>query len=138
MNYPEVFYQRAVLTHLSLRGFSVREEVAYGRKRFDALAYDGIYLLGIEVKCRDWKRAIRQARYQKLCCDMAAVALPAGKVSEELLKEASIFGLGVIAIGDAPTWSLEWKLAAHPSPAVEAHRSRILAIGGWCDVKPKY
>lgn len=135
---PEIFYQKAIVAHLSMTGFSVREEFPYGRRRFDAVAYNGCTLIGVEVKCSNWRRAIQQARYHGLCCDIAAVALPANKVSAKVLAEAAEYGLGVIAIDGPPVWGIDWRLEARPSSPVQAHRQRLLEIGGWSNADPKY
>jgi len=128
---PEAFYQRALATHLSASGLRVREEFCYGRRRFDIVAFDGDSLYGFEVKCINWQRAMQQARYQQLCCDLVTIVVPALRVKKSLLTAAQEAGIGVAAVGNAPEWAIDWVLEPRPCNSVPLHRKQILMLSGW-------
>ena len=65
---PEVFIQRALTSHLHMRGLQVREEVSFGGSRFHAVAFWDGKVIGYEVKLSSWNRAIKQAKVYKLRC----------------------------------------------------------------------
>jgi hypothetical protein len=128
---PEAFYQRALATYLLVRGFRVREEFAYGRRRFDVVAYDGISIHGFEVKCLDWQRAMKQARYQQLCCDSVTIVVPSAHLRKTLLAAAEDAGIGVITIGNPPDWTVSRILESRTCDSVPLHRRQILMLSGW-------
>lgn len=114
--FPEVFFRRALATHLHTQGFQVREEVLFGNSRFDIVAYAGGKILGFEVKISSWSRAIEQSRIYKLCCDEVFLAIPSNKLSDSVRNRCLIEGVGLVTIGPPPDWKFDEVLQAYPSP----------------------
>ncbi len=131
MTIPEAFYQRALATHLAANGMQVREEFCYGKKRFDTIAYDGTRIHGFEVKCRDWPKAIKQARYQQLCCDLVSIVIPSHLFSTNILLAAEREGLGLVIMTHPPRWSILWARVPENRGAILFHRRQLLMLSGW-------
>jgi hypothetical protein len=62
-------------------------------------------VLAVEVKLKDWKRALEQARDHLLACDYVAVCLPKAELSDEARARMRQEGVGFIGF-DAPNNSL--------------------------------
>jgi hypothetical protein len=128
---PEALYQRAFVTHLSAQGFQVHEEFSYALRRFDALAFDGCTIFGYEVKCRDFKKAVLQARYMALCCDSASIVVPQNAITDGLLNDAENYGVGIYTIGEPPNWLLSEIIKPVIGKPVHQHKSSLLRLAGW-------
>jgi predicted RecB family endonuclease len=115
---PEVFYQRALALRLFARGFQVREEVRFGVKRFDTIAYDGAKIYGFEVKLRVSKRSIRQAAIYQVACDYVYLVVPEASSPNDAMRErCHELGIGIITLGDPPYWAIRTILTARLSKA---------------------
>ena len=74
------------------------EVPTHGRSRADVCVWSKGELITIEVKRTDWRRAIGQAALNCLVADYSYVALWEGFVSDQVLAEASRFGVGVLSV----------------------------------------
>jgi len=54
-------------------------------------------LISVELKWRDWKRALRQAYVNQICCDKSYVAMPEKHLPVNLIPFHST-GVGLIAV----------------------------------------
>lgn len=79
---------------------SVKREVPLLSKWIDIIGYDEKtdFLIAVEVKVRDWKRAFRQAMRYKLCSDETYVALYGEYVENVDIDKFKKHGIGVISI----------------------------------------
>lgn len=130
--FPEIFFRRALATHLHMQGFQVREEVLFGNSRFDIVAFADGKILGFEVKISSWSRAIAQSKIYKLCCDEVYLAIPSSKLTETVRNRCLVEGVGLVTIGPPPDWKFEEVLRANPSslrnPGHYASIQRIAAF----------
>ena len=129
---PEIFIQRALVTHLRAQGFQVREEVLFGSSRLDAVAYNGEKIVGFEVKLSSWARALEQTRIYKLCCDEVYLAVPMRSLTIGLGQRCLSAHVGLVAIGPPPSWDYRnviWAPSLSlPNPLHRASIERIAAF----------
>ncbi len=80
-------------------GGRVATEVpSHGRARTDLVVVTPRQLIGVEVKLRDWRRALGQAILNRYCFDLSYVALLPSAIRTELLDTAREFRVGVLAV----------------------------------------
>lgn len=75
--------------------------------------------LAVELKLRNWKRAVEQALLYQLCADRVFIALPtraSSRVDPELLRQ---HGIGLIAVSDS--FRCLQIVPALPSTVVRGH-----------------
>ncbi len=80
--------------------FKINTEVQMYSKRIDVVCIDLVTqeVYAIEVKLKNWKRAIQQALTYRLCADYSYIAIP-GEIYHNIdMKHISQHGIGVIAI----------------------------------------
>jgi hypothetical protein len=56
--------------------YSIELEIPIHRNRIDLLAYDPEKTIAVELKLKNWKRALRQAAYYQLGADLSYIAMP--------------------------------------------------------------
>ena len=80
-------------------------------------------LVTVELKLRDWTKALRQATLHHLYGHRAFVAMPADAVREPWLAQARVHGIGLLAVGlDGEVRVL---VACQRNPPVDAQLSRM-------------
>jgi hypothetical protein len=110
-------------------GARVRRQVPLGGKHVDlaaSLPSTGGEWLSIEVKLRDWKRAVHQASINSAFFAMSFIAVPAamaGHVQEDYLRAR---GVGLIKF-DATSWwiDIEADLVSQSKGLVESIDERL-------------
>lgn len=100
-----------------------REVRSHGRARTDIVYYADGFVVAVEVKRGDWRRAIGQAMLNRLVADRSYIALWSTKISPTILDEARHRQIGVIAVDDDAVSIIE---AAPPCRPDQRVRSRIL------------
>lgn len=129
---PEVFLQRALAAHLHMQGYQVREEVLFGNSRFDVVASKGNRILGFEVKLSSWKRAMKQTKIYRLCCDEVYLVIPSVKLTDPIKNRCEAEGIGLITIGPPPEWPSAQIIAAPESTMRNAlHHASIQRIAAF-------
>jgi hypothetical protein len=91
----------ALVTNLADLGKvqAIGEEVpTHGRSKADVAALIDDQLILIEAKRTAWQRAIAQAALNRLCCDLAYIALWSGRATDNVLTEARRLGVGVMTV----------------------------------------
>lgn len=130
--YPEVFLHSALAAYMSASGWQVREEFSYLTKRFDIVAFNSGVLICIEVKTRDYRKALAQLTTSRLIFHQVFVALASRHMSNNAIAECRNSGAGLIAIGTPPRFE--------PSTIVPAiwceerlnpHTQQVLKIAGF-------
>lgn len=96
---------------------------SHGRSRVDLCLYAGDELIAVEVKRSDWKRVIAQATLNRYCADRSFVALWVGRVSDQLISEARLRGVGVLIFDSSEVMIVEEAPRARPNLAL---RERML------------
>lgn len=56
--------------------YSIEVEVPIYRNRIDLVAFNNEHMIAVELKLKDWKRALRQAIYYQLGADLTYIAMP--------------------------------------------------------------
>jgi hypothetical protein len=86
--------------YFTKHGYSIELEIPIHRNRIDMIAYDQERLIAVELKLKDWRRALRQAAYYQFGSDLSYIAMPfyqaieAHKRRYQLDKE----GIGLFAV----------------------------------------
>lgn len=58
------------------QNYSIELEMPIYRNRIDLIAFNFNHLIAVELKLKDWKRALRQAAYYQLGVDYSYIAMP--------------------------------------------------------------
>lgn len=75
------FYRECELIHpvksfLQNKGFQVRQEIPIGFCRADLVAFKQNCVIAVELKLRNWKKAVLQAKNYSLGADYVYIAVP--------------------------------------------------------------
>lgn len=100
-----------------------REIRSHGRSRVDLCLYAADELIAVEVKKSDWKRVIAQATLNRYCVDRSYVALWLNRISDQLIAEARLRGVGVMSFDSSDVMIVEHAPLARPNPML---RQRML------------
>ncbi len=65
-----------MMDHFLKFGYSVELEIPIYKNRIDLFAYNDERTIAVELKLRDWRRALRQAAYYQLGADLSYIAMP--------------------------------------------------------------
>lgn len=93
-----------VASYIRRKGYRrQRAELQFYEYRIDLYGFsrDRNETLAVELKLRNWRRAVEQALLYQLCADRVFIALPtraSSRVDPELLR---LHGIGLIAVSDA-------------------------------------
>lgn len=83
------------------------------------------YLTAVELKLRDWRRAIAQAGRYRLWAERSYVALPADRVNNAVIAEAARNRVGVLAVhGSAECAWVTAELDSPTAAAIQPQRRR--------------
>jgi hypothetical protein len=120
----------ALRAYLVGEGFeAIAEEVrSHGRARTDLIVWDGLTLVGIEAKLRDWGRVVSQAVLNRVCYDQSYLAMWADSISGAMLQEAKAYGIGVLAVDPVGVSVIMLPSEQSPIPAL---RRRVIEAAGW-------
>ncbi len=100
------------------------EVKSHGMARLDIVVLSQSEIIGIEVKRRDWKRALAQAALNRFCVDRSYVALwTTTYIKEAVVTEAKRLSVGVIAVTNDTMQVVLQAPLSFPRPAI---RQRIL------------
>lgn len=99
------------------------EARSHGRARTDVVVMLGGEVVAIEVKRRDWRRAVFQAVLNRYCADRSFIALWATQVTNDVLQEASRRSLGVLSVAPDALQVVGEAPVSHPNPGM---RTRLL------------
>ncbi|WP_455392991.1 hypothetical protein [[Eubacterium] cellulosolvens] len=65
-----------IIQYFKDRGYSIEFEIPIHRNRIDLIAYNSKQMIAVELKLRNWHRALRQAAYYQLGADLSYIAMP--------------------------------------------------------------
>lgn len=101
--YQELELVKPVSNYFIKQGYKVRYEVRIGFCRADIVAFKNEVVVAVELKIRDWKKAVVQAKNYQLGCDFVYLAVPLWK-SYNILRKAEYYlrreGIGLLVIND--------------------------------------
>jgi hypothetical protein len=66
----------AVIRYYQTQNYFIELEIPIHRNRIDLVAYDNDKIIAVELKLKNWKRALRQAAYYQLGVDFSYIAMP--------------------------------------------------------------
>lgn len=92
----EAFVTINVANFLGAQGYSIWLEVPNLGQSADLVAGLEEDLTFVEVKKKDWRRALRQCRAHHMVADYVCIAIAQTRLSETFLLEAKRLGYGVI------------------------------------------
>lgn len=90
-------------------GYRVRREVPNMGQSADVVATRSRWVTVIEVKVRDWRRALEQCLAHEQVADFVCIAVGTGRIASELLRTAQTRGYGIIQC-TVSTRSCRWIL----------------------------
>ena len=99
--YLELELIKPVSDYFRKQGYKVKYEIKIGFCRADLLAFKKDEVIAVELKLKDWKKAIIQAKNYQLAVDYVYLAFPLFKVYNILRKAEYIFkkeGIGLLII----------------------------------------
>jgi hypothetical protein len=100
----------SLASHLREEGYRIRLEVSNMGQSVDLVATRSRWVMTIEAKTSNWKRALHQCRAHALVADHIALALPLRNVPTELSEALHERGWGLIIYDlDANDWRWEIK-----------------------------
>lgn len=88
----------------------------HDQARMDILVRTPPDLIGIEAKLSHWNRLVAQAYLHRYCVDFVFVAFPAKSLTEQRLRDAARFDLGVVAVDSSSTHIIQEAIRVQPSP----------------------
>jgi hypothetical protein len=89
-----------IIRYFQKQGYFIELEIPIHRNRIDLVAYNNKYTIAVELKLRNWHRALRQAAYYQLGSDLAYIAMPLHQAIEVWKRpwELQNEGVGLLAI----------------------------------------
>ena len=101
--YLELELVKPVSDYFKKQGCIIRYEIKIGFCRADIVAFNGEEITAIELKLRDWKKAIVQVKNYQLGCDYVYLAIPLLK-APNVLRKAEHFlkkdGIGLLIVNE--------------------------------------
>lgn len=89
--------ENAVIPYLIDKGYKLSQQVPLSNRLIDLAAIDdNDFLVCIEFKLNNWRKALEQASKNKNSFDYVYICLPNKKFSKSLLQEAKKMGVGII------------------------------------------
>lgn len=101
--YLECELVHPVTTYFKEQGYKVKEEMKIGFYRADLVCRKKDKLVAVELKLRDYKKAIAQAKNYQLGVSYVYVAFPLFKVSNVLRKREYLLrkeGIGLLVVNE--------------------------------------
>lgn len=104
--YLELELVKPVIDYFKEKGFIVKREIRIGFNRADLVCFKEKEVLAVELKLRNWKKAIIQAKNYQLGADYVYIAFPLMK-SYNVIKKAEHKlkkeGIGLIVVNEKNT-----------------------------------
>jgi len=101
--YLELELIKPVSDYFKKQGYDVRREIKIGYCRADLVAFKKDEVVATELKLKDWKKALVQAKNYQLGADYVYLAVPLLK-SYNILRKAKYYlekdGIGLIVINE--------------------------------------
>lgn len=131
-HFPEIFLHRALSAALLANGWQVREELSYLTKRFDIVAFKSGVLICVEVKTREFRRAISQLATSRLIFHQVFVALSQRHANEQVMDACKTAQCGLLSVGAPPLFESNLMLAAPwCNERLDPHTQQVLRIAGF-------
>ena len=93
-------------------------EVPMLGRSVDLVYIEGTFLVSIEFKLKNWRKALEQAYDHKLGADYAYICMPQRKVSEAMCSEFLDAGVGLVFYKEEGEWPFECAIEAPKSDEV--------------------
>ena len=123
---------KPVRRYFKNRSYSIQSiEVGFYEHSIDlfALSKSKKETIAVELKLKNWRKALQQTLIYQLCSDFVCVAMPKENIKQEAINEFSKFGIGVIAI--YPSGYCRSLLEPFKSSVVrKKYRSRFIGLYG--------
>ena len=101
--YLELELFKPVYDYFKKKGYTVRGEIKIGFCRADLVAFKDEEVVAVELKMRNWKKAITQAKNYQLGSDYVYIAVPLFR-SYSILRKAEYIlkkeGIGLLIINE--------------------------------------
>lgn len=128
----EVDLVEPLTAYFETRGYSVRLEVPVYRNRADMVAYNDDEMVAVELKLKNWKRALRQASYYQLGADVTYIAMPFGEAFEvykkrKILKRERVGLLAVIMNNHEVRELIKPKSSIKKLDYIEKHIRKVIS-----------
>ena len=101
--YMELELIKPVIEYFKKQGYTVRREIKIGFHIADIVCFRDKSVVAVELKIRDWKKALVQLKNYQLGADYVYLAVPLGRSHNILRKSESILkkdGIGLLIINE--------------------------------------
>lgn len=99
--YLELELIKPVSDYFKKQGYDVRREIKIGYRRADLVGFKQDRVVAVELKLKDWKKAMTQAQNYQLGADFVFLAVPLFRVYS-ILRKAEYFlkkeGIGLLIV----------------------------------------
>ena len=65
-----------MIKYFQTKNYSIELEIPIYRNRIDLVAYNYTHIVAVELKLKNWQRALRQATYYQFGADYSYIAMP--------------------------------------------------------------
>ena len=101
--YLELELIKPILDYFSNQGYNVKREVKIGFFKADIVGFQKDNVIAVELKLKDWKKALVQAKNYQLGADYVYIAVPLMK-SFNILRKAKYklesAGIGLLVVNE--------------------------------------
>jgi hypothetical protein len=118
---PPFYYELELIhpveTYLKQKGYKIKHEIKIGYCRADLVGIKNNTIIAIELKLREWKKAIIQAKNYQLGADLVYIAIPLLRAPTLLRKKQHILeneGIGLLTVNEK-TGTVQEQIPAQPS-----------------------
>ena len=101
--YLEMELTKPVSDYFKEKGFKIRKEIKIGFFHADLVAFNSSTVIAVELKLKDWKKALIQAKNYQLGADFVYIAVPLMKSYNIIKKAQHIFekeGIGLLIVNE--------------------------------------
>ena len=104
--YLELELVKPVVDYFKDKGFIIKREIRIGFNKADLVCFKEKRVVAVELKLKDWKKAIVQAKNYQLGADYVYLAFPLMKSYNVLKKAENVLkneGIGLIVVNEEST-----------------------------------
>ena len=116
-----------IVIFLRKEGFKIRYEVPNMVQSIDLLATKNRWVMTIEAKLNNWKKALAQCKSHELIADYICIAIATKKLSQDLKRETISRGYGLLHFDGTRSKCL-WAIKPQRNLKVWPAQRRIFSI----------
>ena len=114
----------------------IYSELEFYEYRIDLFGYSksNYMAVSVELKLKDWRKALQQGLIYQLCSDYVYIAMPKSFLHNKAINEISKFGIGIISV--YPSGYCRTTLEPQASPVVKnQYKTWFIENNNWRHAK---